>query len=120
MDRNPFPAAPSSRAFSDATRPSPAPQSVSPAKGLAGKRIVVVEDEGLTQMHLRRLLVAAGLVVVGVEASGPKAVVRVLQEKPDIVLMDIRMPGEYDGLEAARRILAQFSTCIVMLTAFDD
>jgi len=44
----------------------------------------------------------------------------VLRAKPDLVLMDIRLLGDYDGLEAAHRILAVYSVCIVMLTAFAE
>ncbi len=87
---------------------------------LSGKRVIVVEDEGVTQMQLRRLLALAGLVVAGTAGSGPEGVDLALRERPDLVLMDIRMPGEYDGLEAARRILAEQSVCVVMLTAFSE
>lgn len=87
---------------------------------LAGKRVVVVEDEGITQMLLRRILKAAGLTVVASAISGEQGVEFVLRERPDLVLMDIRMPGAFDGLEAARRILAEYSVCIIMLTAFSQ
>jgi CheY-like chemotaxis protein len=43
-----------------------------------------------------------------------------LRERPDIILMDINMPGEYNGLEAARRIFEQYRPCIVVLTAYTD
>lgn len=71
-------------------------------------------------MQLRKILTRAGLAVAGAAMSGPEGVEIVLREKPDLVLMDIQMPGEYDGLEAARRILAQKSVCVVMLTAFSE
>jgi response regulator NasT len=91
-----------------------------PNQLLRGKRVVIVEDEGLTQLQLRRLLNAAGLIVTAVAADGPAGVEAVLRETPDIVLMDVKMPGEYDGMEAARRILERFSTCVIMLTAYSD
>jgi YesN/AraC family two-component response regulator len=91
-----------------------------PSPILAGKRAVVVEDEGITQMQLRRMLRHAGLVVVGSATTGDEAVDIVLKQRPDIVLMDIRMPGPIDGLEAARRILSEYSVCIIMLTAFSE
>ena len=87
---------------------------------LVGKSVVIVEDEGVTQMQLRRMLKNAGLKVVASAINGEQAVEAVLRERPDLVLMDIRMPGPFDGLEAARRILAEYSVCIVMLTAFSD
>jgi response regulator NasT len=86
---------------------------------LAGKRGVVVEDEGVTQLQLRRILRTAGIEVVGVAANGRDAVEIVRQTKPDFVLMDVRMPV-MDGLEATRRILAHERVCIIMLTAFSE
>lgn len=86
---------------------------------LAGKRIVICEDEGLTVMQLERALTRAGLVVVGKSGNGNECVEIVLRERPDIVLMDIVMPGQ-NGLESTRQIMAEFHTCIVMLTANSD
>lgn len=70
-------------------------------------------------MQLVRMLKRAGLEVVGAVNNGRAGVELVLREKPDIVLMDIRMPI-MDGLEATRRIMADYPVCIVMLTAFAD
>ena len=81
--------------------------------------MVIVEDEGITQMQLRVILKGAGLEIAGAVANGKDAIELVLAEKPDLVLMDIKMPV-MDGLEATRRILAQSHMCIVMLTAYDD
>lgn len=89
------------------------------AEALSGKRVVVCEDEGINQMQLRRALTRAGLQVVGMAANGKQGVEMTLQHRPDIVLMDIRMPV-MDGLEAGRRILEQYSVCLVMLTAFSE
>ena len=84
---------------------------------LEGKRVVICEDEAVTQMQLRRALSRAGLQVVGIATNGKEAVETTLREKPDIVLMDIRMPV-MDGITAARRIMEAFPVCMVMLTAF--
>ncbi len=85
-----------------------------------GKRVLTVEDEGITQMQLGRILRSAGMVLVGMATSGPEGVELALRERPDIILMDINMPGDYNGLEAARRILEEYRTCILMLTAYTD
>ncbi len=87
---------------------------------LAGKTVVVVEDEGITQMQLRRVLKNAGLKVVGSATNGDDGLDMVLALRPDIVLMDIQMPGSMDGLDAARRILAEYSVCVIVLTAFSE
>lgn len=85
---------------------------------LRDKRVVIVEDEGLTQIHLRKICLLAGMQVVGAAVDGEQGVQQVLQKHPDIVLMDIKIPL-LNGLEAAERILKEFSVCVVMLTAYD-
>lgn len=97
----------------------PAPEGNNPSEALAGKRVVIVEDEGITQMQLRHILSHAGLNVVGSARDGRQGVETVLRERPDLVLMDIRMPV-MDGLEATRQILDVYRVCVVILTAFSD
>ena len=87
---------------------------------LHNKRIVVGEDEGITRLQLRRILMQAGLRVVGMAANVQEGIATVLRERPDIVLMDISMPGELNGLDAAEQILATERICIIMLTAFSE
>ena len=87
---------------------------------LVGKRVLTVEDEGITQMQLGRILRLAGMVQIGMATNGPQGVALALQERPEIILMDINMPGDYNGLEATRRILEEYRTCIVMMTAYTD
>ena len=94
-------------------------QASQPSFELTGRRVVVCEDEGVTLMQLRRMLTREGMQVVDVADNGAAAVEAVLRERPDLVIMDIRMP-DVDGLEAAARILQTYSVCIVMLTAFSD
>lgn len=84
---------------------------------LAGKRVVICEDETVIQMQLNRALTRAGLAVVGTAVNGEEAVEVTLRERPDLVLMDILMPG-MDGLEATQRILDAYKVCIIVLTAF--
>ena len=108
----------------DRTASSPAFISSSPSQetqalSLTGKRAVIAEDEGITQLQLARILRSQGIQVVGTASNGKEAVEFVLHAHPDFVLMDIHMPV-MDGLEATQRILAEYPVCIVMLTAFSD
>ncbi|MGW7424684.1 response regulator [Streptomyces sp. NPDC054813] len=82
-------------------------------------RVVVVDDQALVRTGFRLILTADGIEVVAEATDGHQAVDAVRRTRPDVVLMDIRMP-ELDGLEAARRILATPEPPrILMLTTFD-
>ncbi|HZT42609.1 MAG TPA: response regulator [Chthonomonadaceae bacterium] len=99
---------------SEEAAPSPADDDV-----LAGKRVVIAEDEGIISLQMDRILTRAGMRVVGKANNGSETVEIVLRERPDIILMDIRMPL-MDGMQAAERILAEYRPCIVFVTAFGD
>ena len=83
--------------------------------------VVIADDQRLLRTGFRVILEAEpDITVVGEAADGRAAVDAVLRRRPDVVLMDIRMP-ELDGLQAARRILAEpgLATAVLMLTTFD-
>ncbi|MFJ2607163.1 MULTISPECIES: response regulator [unclassified Streptomyces] len=83
-------------------------------------RVVVADDQALVRTGFRMILSADGMDVVAEATDGAEAVEAVRATRPDVVLMDIRMP-RMDGLEAARRILggAPDDPRVVMLTTFD-
>ncbi len=83
-------------------------------------RILLVDDQPLVRDGIASLLTARGYEVVGEAGNGKEAVDAALRIRPDIILMDIRMP-EMGGLEATRRIKAQAPQIkVVMLTVSDD
>ncbi|WP_317183489.1 response regulator transcription factor [Intrasporangium sp.] len=82
-------------------------------------RVIVVDDQELVRMGFRLILERAGFEVLGEAADGLEAVTLVEQTRPDVVLMDIRMP-RLDGIEATRRIVAAGGgPRVVVLTTFD-
>ena len=83
-------------------------------------RVLVADDQALVRGGLRLILDAEpDIEVVAEAADGNEAVERALASRPDLVLMDIRMPA-LDGIQATKTLLSQLdSTCVVMLTTFD-
>ncbi len=84
-----------------------------------GKRVVIAEDEAIIRLDLKEILEAEGYSVVGETGRGDEAVELVATHQPDIVILDIKMPG-IDGIEAARRISANHRVAVLILTAFSQ
>ena len=83
-------------------------------------QILIVEDEPIVSMDLRCKLEAMGYNVAAEIRSGEEAIEAATQLRPDVVLMDIKLTGEMDGIDAAERIQDQFNVPIVYLTAYAD
>jgi PAS domain S-box-containing protein len=82
--------------------------------------ILVVEDEIIVALDLKRCLQGLGYQVVQVVTTGEKAIAAAKNKRPDLVLMDIRLPGKMDGIEAAKAINSQYDVPVVYLTAYAD
>ena len=82
--------------------------------------ILIVEDEGVIALDIRATLGRLGYTVAAVAATGSEAIARVEELRPDLVLMDIHLRGEMDGVEAARAIRDRFGVPVIYLTAFAD
>jgi AmiR/NasT family two-component response regulator len=82
-------------------------------------RVLVAEDETIIRLDLRGLLEAAGFEVCAEARDGEEAVALARETKPDVALLDVKMP-RLDGIEAARRILDERPIPIVMVTAYGE
>ena len=86
----------------------------------AARRILIVEDQRLIAADLENTLKKLGYVVVGNVASGEDAISESDQVRPELVLMDVRLRGEMDGIHAAEVIRDRFNLPVVYLTAYAD
>lgn len=84
-------------------------------------KIVIVEDETIIALDIRMQLQQMGYEVTGIAATGQDAIDLVAKTQPDMVMMDIRLRGEMDGIEAAQHIQTHFGdVAILFLTAYTD
>ena len=83
-------------------------------------KILVVEDEAVILLQLEDILNTIGYTVAGLAASGEDAVEKARRLKPDLVLMDIVMPGSMDGIEAAKIINEELDIPVVFVTSYAD
>ena len=84
------------------------------------RRILIVEDEAVTSVMLEKTLKELGYEVVGSAFDGHEAIEQAREKKPDIILMDIRIQGEMDGIETAKQIYQQYHIPVIYLTAHSD
>ena len=82
--------------------------------------VLVVEDETIVAFDIRKSVERLGYHVTGTAATGEKAVELASRFRPDLVLMDISLAGEMNGIEAALKIRTEYGAKIVFLSAFDD
>ncbi len=87
---------------------------------MSNTQILVVEDEVFIALGIKKQLESFGYYVSGIASSGEDALSKVIETSPDLVLMDIVIQGEMDGIEVAKRIHDQFEIPIIYLTAYSD
>jgi CheY-like chemotaxis protein len=83
-------------------------------------KILVVEDESIVALDISLRLKRQGHDVLGLLAFGEDAVEQVATLCPDLILMDIRLQGQLDGIDAAQQILSKFDVPLIFLTAYSD
>lgn len=87
---------------------------------MAKAKIMIVEDERITAEDLKGALETAEYIVPDLISSGEDAVEKAGKIRPDLVLMDIRLEGEMDGIKAAERIRERYGIPVIYLTAYSD
>jgi CheY-like chemotaxis protein len=83
-------------------------------------RIMIVEDEGIVAEAVQLNLQNLGYEVTSIELSGEEAIKRTDEEKPDLVLMDIMLGGEMNGVETADQMKSRFNIPVIYITAYAD
>lgn len=87
---------------------------------MSSTKILVVEDEKIVAKDIQISLEDLGYAVPGIAASGGEAIKKAADTSPDLVLMDINLKGDMDGVEAARQLHTRFNIPVIYLTAYSD
>ena len=87
---------------------------------MSDERILIVEDEAIVAKSIEAKLTRLGYHVLGTVYSGTDAIDMALESKPSLVLMDVRLRGKLDGVQAAQAIRSQLDVPIVYLTALPN
>lgn len=84
------------------------------------KRILIVEDQGIIAMEEAQIMTDLGYEVVSIVMTGENAILEAIRSKPDVILMDINLPGDIDGREATARIQKDHQIPVIYVTAYGD
>jgi len=85
---------------------------------MSTNKILIVEDEAVVSLDIARRLEKMGYEVIGRIASGEEALELVQEERPDLVLMDINLQGEIDGIQTATTLYRNYGLPVIYLTAY--
>jgi CheY-like chemotaxis protein len=83
-------------------------------------KVLIVDDEAIFAMSIQRLLTNSGNFVCELASTGEEAVKRVKKAKPDLVLMDVILTGQLNGIEAAAGIRSLYDTPIIFITGYQE
>ncbi len=83
-------------------------------------KILIVEDEAIIAMEVESQLQSLGYEITSIVDTGEKAIKKAEEDRPDIILMDIRIKGEMDGIDAAEEIRSRFGIPVIFSTAYLD
>ncbi|MGZ7050315.1 MAG: response regulator, partial [Methanobacterium sp.] len=83
-------------------------------------KILIVEDEAITAMDLESILQKLGYEVVSIASTGEEAIQKSEELEPDLVLMDIVLKGQMDGISATKEIQSCYDIPVIYLTAYSD
>ncbi|WOF17366.1 response regulator [Methanoplanus sp. FWC-SCC4] len=87
---------------------------------MKGLKILIVEDDAIISMDIEQRVNRLGCRVTGVLDRGDKVFSNVAGERPDIVLMDINIKGDMDGVSVAERLLEDYGLRVIYITAYSD
>jgi PAS domain S-box-containing protein len=87
---------------------------------LQEKTILIVEDEGVVALSIKAALTKMGYTVVGIAVSGNEAIAIATEKKPDVILMDIHIKGDIDGIQTTEKLNAVMDVPVIFLTAYAD
>jgi PAS domain S-box-containing protein len=90
------------------------------SKEMESSKIMVVEDESIVAMEIKSSLTDLGYTVTAIASSGEVALKKVAETQPDLVLMDINLKGDMDGVQTAEKVREHFGIPVIYLTAYAD
>jgi YesN/AraC family two-component response regulator len=85
-----------------------------------GRDVLIVEDERLVAQHISYILQDEGFSICAIAADGKTAIKKIVEFQPDLILLDIHIKGEIDGIEVAEQIQSLYDIPLLYLTAFSD
>jgi PAS domain S-box-containing protein len=89
-------------------------------KQMQEKSVLIVEDEGVVALSIKAALTKMGYTVVGIAVSGSEAIALATEKKPDVILMDIHIKGDIDGIQTTEKLNSVMDVPVIFLTAYAD